>query len=353
MALQMVFVTLPYVVLAPWAGRLAQRVEPRHLMMAADLWRAGLVLVYPWCTTALQVFALNALRAAGGAFWEPARGMLIRASVDRKELLAANSLGRTVGALANLIGPAVAGVIVEQAGTSAAFYVNAISFLVSAWCLSQSQPVMRLGLLHHAGGLRLAGWAAGPGGPARLIWQNLRLREVALLTALYTAGAGAVNAAFYPYAYRVLGTGAGGLGLILSVYLGANLLGAAAAARFGRDEAGKVMFRLSIGLLAIIWAVYGLARSLGLVLLLCVPDGLLAAAVGIIFATALQEEAETAQVGGLVAFTGGVNAACQMAGMVAGGYLSDVLGADRVFLVVGAGYAVLSAVAGYAVSRRR
>ena len=348
---QTVFSLVPYLVVAPLVGRLQRHGNPWLLMLAADLWRGGIVLLYPWCTHSWQIFALNALWAAGGAVWEPARNSVLRLSVDRSDLLVANSLGRTVGAVANLLGPLAAGVVVAQRGTVAAFYINAASFLVSAVLLGCSWRHVQRGVSGRARGLGLQGRFNGYPEITGLLRHNRRVREVIVSTAVFTCAQAAVNIAFYPFMYRVLEAGPEGLGLVLSSYLGAHLLGAAVAARFGQSGQGQAMFRLSLAASAAIWGAYGLAGNLPVVIALCVPDGVLAASVAIIAATVLQGEPKASQVGGLAGLAAGVNAVAQIAGTLLGGYLSDVLEGGLVFFVVAFGYAVLSLGSYYALGR--
>ncbi len=350
-AFQTVFSLVPYLLVAPLAGRVQRHGHPWRVMIVADLWRAGVVVLYPWCTHSWQIFVLNALRAFGGALWEPARNSVLRLSVDRADLLMANSLGRTVGAVANLLGPLAAGIVVAEVGTVAAFYINAASFVLSAVFLGCSWRHVKRGLPGRSLGMRLQGSFSGYPEIAGLLRYNRRVREVIVSTAIFAGAQAAVNIAFYPFTYRVLAAGPEGLGLVLSSYLGAHLLGAAVAARFGQREGGQAMFRLSLAASAAIWGAYGLAGNLPVVIALCIPDGVLAASVAIIAATVLQAEPKATQVGGVAGFAVLVNAVAQIVGTLLGGYLSDLLEGGLVFFVVAFGYAIFALGSYYALGR--
>lgn len=132
-----------FVVLAPFAGRLIDRLGAVRLLIAADVWRAlvlggFLVLGDLGADRAgLSFFVpLMALMAVGTSVSQPGLFALIPALVPAEDVRRANSTlvtGRSVAAAA---GPAVSGVLVGFAGVGSALIVNIVTFLVSAAVLS-------------------------------------------------------------------------------------------------------------------------------------------------------------------------------------------------------------------------
>ena len=61
-----------FVLLSPWAGILADRVDRRKLMAGADLGRMGVVGLMPWVNEVWQIYALMFLLNALTAFFTPA-----------------------------------------------------------------------------------------------------------------------------------------------------------------------------------------------------------------------------------------------------------------------------------------
>lgn len=128
-------VALPLATL--FGGVWADRVDPRTVMVLADLLRCAAV------TAMAVLFALGgrsipllcllaALTAGAGAFFNPAMTSLKPTLVSVARRRSANA---TLGLLqtgASVLGPAVGGVVVSAAGPAAGFAVNAASFLVSA-----------------------------------------------------------------------------------------------------------------------------------------------------------------------------------------------------------------------------
>jgi len=126
--------TLPVVLLAIFAGTLADIVDRRRYLIAAQLWMllvAGLLATLahldrlgPWTLVALT-FALG----AGAAMAMPAQQATTPELVPRPLLAPAVALGSLSMNIARAIGPALGGLIVAQAGIVHAFAINAVSFL--------------------------------------------------------------------------------------------------------------------------------------------------------------------------------------------------------------------------------
>ncbi len=126
--------TLPVVLLAVFAGTLADIVDRRKYLILAQLWMllvagtlallAHLDMLGPWTLIALT-FALG----IGAAMAMPAQQATIPELVPRAMLSPAVALSSLSMNIARAIGPAIGGLIVASAGIEWAFAVNALSFL--------------------------------------------------------------------------------------------------------------------------------------------------------------------------------------------------------------------------------
>lgn len=124
---------LPMLLLGPYAGLLADRVDKRRLMMLTQalsgLWALVLgVLVLTGTAELWHVYALAGLLGVTTAFDSPARQTFVA------EMVPADHLGNAVGLnsasfhSARMVGPAVAGLLVAAVGTGPVFLINAVSF---------------------------------------------------------------------------------------------------------------------------------------------------------------------------------------------------------------------------------
>ena len=137
-AAMMVVQLLPLAVVGPLAGAVADRMPRRTLMIAADFARAGLFAALVLVRSADQIwiaFALVGLGVVATAFFEPARTAMLPDVVPREHLVTANALSASTWAVMLALGASVGGAITVLVGRDAAFVLNGLSFLASAWAL--------------------------------------------------------------------------------------------------------------------------------------------------------------------------------------------------------------------------
>jgi MFS family permease len=107
---------MPYVLLGPWGGAIADRYPWRTVLLAGDLLRLGLMGVLAGVVAAsgpvAAVIGLTALASAAGSAERPAALALLPRLVGETRLGAANALLHTVQDLGVVIGPAEPGGLV-------------------------------------------------------------------------------------------------------------------------------------------------------------------------------------------------------------------------------------------------
>jgi len=126
--------TAPVFLLALPAGALADIVDRRRYLIAAQVWMLLIaamlgVLTLAGLTTAPLLLVFTFALGIGNAMMMPAWGAITPELVPRDELQGAiglNSMGLNV---ARAVGPALAGLIVAAVGPGAVFILNAVSFL--------------------------------------------------------------------------------------------------------------------------------------------------------------------------------------------------------------------------------
>jgi len=126
--------TLPVLLLGPYGGVIADRVDKRRLMIALQgaMGLQALVLGLLTVTGQVRVWEIGVLAALLGlnnAFESPARQSFMLEMVGPEHLRNAVSLNSVLVNLARTIGPAVAGVLIASVGTGVCFLINAASFV--------------------------------------------------------------------------------------------------------------------------------------------------------------------------------------------------------------------------------
>jgi MFS family permease len=158
-ALAVVMATLPNALFGVFGGVIADAAGHRRVMITCDLARIVLVGSVP-ITLALGLplvvpYVLVFAAAACGAIFNPARLALVPRIVGRHELPSANALTYSSDRAVEVLGALAAGVLVASIGERA-FYVDALTFLISAALLTrvhvdeQRRPLVLAALGHEA-----------------------------------------------------------------------------------------------------------------------------------------------------------------------------------------------------------
>lgn len=132
--------TLPSLLFSLFAGVWIDRLPRRPLLIIADIGRALLLSSIP--AVALlgllhieYLFIVAFLTATLTLFFDIAYGAFLPTIVERQQLIDANSKLETSSLLADLVGPVLAGWLIQMVTAPLALLVDAFSFLVSAGCV--------------------------------------------------------------------------------------------------------------------------------------------------------------------------------------------------------------------------
>jgi MFS family permease len=128
--------TVPNVIVGPMAGVLVDRWDRKHVMVASDLIRAGIVGLIPVASglhiglVVALVFAL----AVVSSFFRPARAAALPRVVPDEDLLTANSAMWVADTVSDVVGYGLGGLFVAFLGPSLAlaFWLDGATYLASA-----------------------------------------------------------------------------------------------------------------------------------------------------------------------------------------------------------------------------
>jgi MFS family permease len=126
--------TLPVLLLAPYGGVIADRVDKRRLMIALQtaMGLQALALGLLTITGSVRIWEIGVLAVILGlnnAFENPARQSFVLEMVGADTLRNAVSLNSVQVNVARAVGPAVAGLLIATVGTGECFLINAASFV--------------------------------------------------------------------------------------------------------------------------------------------------------------------------------------------------------------------------------
>ncbi len=120
---------------APFAGRLGDRVDRRRLMLAAELSAAAVFAAMAIFQTAAALLALGLLATSIGAIFGPAAGAAVAHVAGEERMSWASGLIATGTNVGKTAGRLVAGALIAALGVSSVLLLDAITFLLSAWLI--------------------------------------------------------------------------------------------------------------------------------------------------------------------------------------------------------------------------
>lgn len=204
------FEVLPVLLFGPIAGVVVDRYPRRTVMIAADVVRAGLVAALALLGSSLLLaYAVAFGLSCGTVAFNPAASSLLPDVVDEEDLVDANAALWTVAVLAQIVLAPTAGAVIAAVGVSAAFGVNAASYVLSALLL------VGLGAGRTRQESSSSGWTAVSAGVTAVRAVPL-LRRLAVVQVLASLSAGATSGLLVVLAADRLNLGPSGFGLLLA-----------------------------------------------------------------------------------------------------------------------------------------
>jgi len=208
--------SLPMFLLALPAGALADMVDRRKVLMVAQsaaLMVTALLAIFSWAGMLRPELLLGATFLLGTcvAFTMPTWQALLSEIVERKDLTGAITLGSIGVNIARSVGPMIAGVLLASSGPTAAFLLNAVSFLgiiVVLWRWKRPAPSPAV----HRERIIGAVYAA-----VRFTRHSAVIRSVLMRNILF-AFFGVAPVALLPLIVRGRGLAAGDFGAFMGAY---------------------------------------------------------------------------------------------------------------------------------------
>jgi len=309
---------VPYVLLGPFGGVIADRYRRRTVLLAGDVLRL-LVMAALAATVAsggpvLLVIAFTALASAAACAERPAAMALLPRLVGESRLGPANALLHTVQDLGVLIGPAIGAVLLGVAPAWVAFTATGAAFAVSAVLISAMRPDPA-----PAGGR-----ASGAGQLAeglRAVRTTTYAPWLIVIVAMVEFTYGAQTVQLVLYATHSLGLGSGGYGVLLTAAGAGGLVSALVNGRLSTSRRVKMVVVVT-GLLACVTQLaYAGAQVLTIALAVTVIGNAALVSCEVVGETTLARIVPREALGRVI----GIFDAVSVAAMVAGAVLAPVL----------------------------
>jgi MFS family permease len=329
-----IFRLLPYVLLIPVGGMLADRYDKRTVLLLGDTVRCvlmlGLAVVVGWEGPVVLVIALTMLSTAAGSAERPAAMALLPRLVGESRLGPANALLHTVQEIGVVLGPAIGAALLLVAPDYAAFLFNAGSFAFSAGLISGIRRGAGRGAATDARG---AGQQFRHG--LRTAWSTRFVMPLILVVAAAELVYGAQTVQLVVYADEELGLGAAGYGWLLAASGVGGVLSAVVNGRLAASTRVSVIVISTAALYCATQLVYAATDVFALALLVTVVGGAGFVACEVVGETALARVVPEDVLGRVLGVMAGVSVAMLLAGAALAPVLINVASLATSLVVLG------------------
>jgi predicted MFS family arabinose efflux permease len=282
-----------------FGGVLADRFRRTRIMVSADLVRAMAIVVVMlgWRALDLPVIAgAMFLFGIGEAIFQPAYSALVPRTVPNSAVMSANAVNTLTQRLADVLGPAFAGLLFATLGGAASLGIDIVTFAISTATLlairekgtAHTQPLRRFIFSHAFEG-------------AQVVWRLIWIRYMVLAGIVQVFFFIAPWFVFLPVITGQRYSGVPAYAVCLSCYGIGAIAGNVAASRYRGRRPGLVGLP-AIGLLALIMVALALPTPLWLLAAAHFVGGFGIDVFGVLWNTAVQREIPDNLLGRVMSF---------------------------------------------------
>jgi MFS family permease len=309
---------LPYVLLGPLGGSIADRFDRRTVLLVGDVSRALLMLTLAAAVESDApvelVLALTALASCAGTAERPAAMALLPRLVGEARLGPANALLHTVQDLGVVVGPALGALLLAVAPDSIAFLANGLTFAVSATLVSTLRRRVVMAREHEEAGFHFLQALRTARGTPFVV-------PVLVVIAMAELTYGAQTVQLVVYAAQRLDLGAAGYGYLLAASGVGGVLSALVTPRLATSTRVSAVVVLAGALYCLTQLAYAERGELVFALAVTLVGGACFVACEVVGETTLARLAPAGSLGRLMGVVEGV----AIGAMVAGALLAPVL----------------------------
>jgi MFS family permease len=334
---------VPYVLLGPLGGAIADRYRRRNVLLAGDTLRillmAAIAATVAAAGPAAVLIGLTALVSAAGCAERPATLALLPRLVGETRLGPANMLLHTVQDLGVLIGPAIGAILLGVAPAWVAFAASGATFALSALLTSTMRP----------GPAPVAGPRSGAGqlvGGLTMVRRTPFAMWLIVIVAMVEFTYGAQTVQLVVYATHSLRLGQGGYGVLLTAAGVGGVLSALSNGRLSISSRVSAVVVVT-GLLACVTQLaYAGQQVLAVALAVTVIGNAALVSCKVVGETALSRIAPREGLGRVIGIFDTVSVAAMIAGAVLAPVLVALTSLRASLLILGAAAVAVTLVAG-------
>lgn len=244
-----------------WSGSLVDRMNKRNLMIITDIVRAVIVAIIPLLSSIWLIYVCLFFLSVARAFFEPTSITYITRLVPQQQRKQFNSFRSLVTSGAFLVGPAIAGVLFLITTVDIAIWINALSFIVSAFLLmllpSVDEQVPKADVKPLSIKVLREDWES----VIHFSRKNLYIVQIFFLAQFFMIVSLGMDAQEVVFTQRVLGLSETDFGLLISITGIGSIVGASTVSIFAKRMSIKQLISLGFLMVAVGYLIYAFSFS--------------------------------------------------------------------------------------------
>lgn len=349
MGTTVILTMLPRLALQLIGGVSVDRYDRQRLMVLSDAARCLCVLAFAILVAARQiqmvhVYLLSIAFGIVSAFFDPAQQAILPNLVPEDGLVAANSLVGLTRQLSQILGPAVAGVLISlpNVGVAGVSFFNAASFAAGAIGVAAMQVPTRPDAVIRTNG---SFWHALQDG-IRYVFGFRALVIILLLAMVLNFAIGPLEILLPVFVKSALGQGSEAFGVLSSVFAGGMVVGSLLVGAWSPRAHRGILIFASTTIGGILVLIAGSVPVFAVTSAMLALLGLLIAIVNTLLPATMQVLIADEYRGRVFSVMIMISSGLMPVAMALGGALSDAIGPGWV-LAVGGALAIVASLAGF------
>lgn len=306
-----------------WAGSIIDRANRRRLMIWTDIIRAALIALVPFMPSVWGIYILLWFVSMAKAFFAPASLTYITELIPEEQRKQFNSFYSLTSSGAFILGPAIAGVLFIIGSVDMAIFINAASFLISAFLLlflpnRQEKTASLKNPLSFSAIREDAQTVFDFGKKAPIFILVLVLYWVMLVTTF------AMDTQEVVFTQRVVGLSEFDYSMLISITGIGSILGALTVASFSKKLSIRFLFGGGLFFMSLGYLIYAFSTSFTMIVIGFVILGFFNAFANTGYTTFYQFHVPIGIMGRVTSFYGLVQSAGQIIFVILVGFAADI-----------------------------
>jgi hypothetical protein len=316
------------------AGFISDTKNDKVLLVIVDFTRGVVVFLFIFTRSILGIYLLIVALSILDVLYNPPKRKFMTRILNNSQLMAGNSLltGLTGGVF--VAAPILASITISNYGTDIAFFINSVSFFLSAFFITiikykiiKPDFTSKIKMSH-----RYATYSLFEG--IGYCLNSYTLRKIIFIGTIICFATTSVNIAFYPFAFNSLKISNKIWGVMMSIFYGANLLAMPISlmGSFKIKTYFKIIIPLLLIVISVIWFSYGSTNKIDLILFLQLAEGTMLSYLNIILISHIQIKSKIDILGRVIGINDFINNLGKVLGIGCTYTLIRTMGPEAVFL---------------------